>query len=58
VLLALYTLYVIAESKYSGFGCLSEMFRDLSHDNVNYSWLGESCKPISLENKVKQDVGF
>ncbi|XLQ11696.1 MAG: hypothetical protein KPI85_00635 [cyanobacterium endosymbiont of Epithemia adnata isolate EadnSB Bon19] len=56
--LALYTWYVIAESKSSGFGCLSEMFIDLSHDNVNYYWLGKSCKPISLSNKVKQDVGF
>ena len=40
--LDLYTGYLIAESKYSAFHYLFEMFEDLSHDSVNRFLLRES----------------
>lgn len=56
--LILYTWYVIAESKYSGFGCLSEMFKDSSHKNVNCSWLKEVINLLIYRIKLNEIFDF
>lgn len=51
-----YTLFLLAEAKYSGCTRLAEILEDLSHDSVNRFLLRESYKPKDLFDEIKLHI--
>jgi len=51
-----YTLFLLAESKYSGCTRLAEILSGLSHDSVNRFLLRERYEPKDLFDEVKLDI--
>lgn len=53
-----YTLFLLAESKYSGCTRLAEILEGLSHDSVNRFLLRERYEPKDLFNEVKSQINL
>ncbi len=53
-----YTLFLLAESKYSGCTRLAEILKGLSHDSVNRFLLRERYEPKDLFNEVKPHINL
>ena len=51
-----YTLFLLAESKYSGCCRLAEILDGLSHDSVNRFLLREKYEPKDLFNELKLHI--
>jgi hypothetical protein len=51
-----YTLFLLAESKYSGCTHLAEIMENLWHDSVNRSLLRERYEPKDLFDEVKLNI--
>lgn len=54
----IYTLFLLAESKYSGCTRLAEILKDLSHDSVNRFLLRERYEPKDLFEEVKPHINL
>ncbi len=53
-----YTLFLLAESKYSGCTRYSEILEGLSHDSVNRFLLRERYEPKDLFEDVKHEINW
>jgi len=53
-----YTLFLLAESKYSGCTRLAEILEGLSHDTVNRFWLRERYEPKDLFLEIRSYIYF
>ena len=53
-----YTLFLLAESKYSGCTRLAEILEGLSHDSVNRFLLRERYEPKDLFDEIKQHINL
>ncbi len=53
-----YTLFLLAESKYSGCTRLAGIMEDLSHDSVNRFLLRERYEPKDLFDEVKLNINL
>ncbi|KYC35733.1 hypothetical protein WA1_07985 [Scytonema hofmannii PCC 7110] len=56
--LNIYTLFLLAESKYSGCVRLAEIMEDLSHDSVNRFLLRERYEPKDLFDEIKVHINL
>ena len=53
-----YTLFLLAESKYTGCTRLAEILEDLSHDSVNRFLLRERYEPRDLFEEIKPHINL
>lgn len=53
-----YTLFLLAEAKYSGCTRLAEIIEDISHDSVNRFLLRESYEPKDLFDEIKPHINL
>ena len=53
-----YTLFLLAEQKYSGCNRLSEILGDVSHDSINRFLVRENYSPFDLFEEVKDHINL